>query len=130
MNEKSSKTSMPVTAELGSDSALGKRTIYTVNPLGMRILVRIPEHDSMTDGGLYLPESARESLSESVVAEVIEVASAHDSDLDEDTNISGIPRGTHVLISKKVGTRVPWDESLRIVDTKDVLAIVEKIDLS
>lgn len=106
------------------------RTIYKVNPLGLRIMVKIPEESNQTEGGLYLPESAKDTLSESIVVEVIEVASAHDQQSDEETNVSGIPAGSHVLISKRVGTRVPWDDSLRIVDTKDVLAIVSKIDLS
>jgi co-chaperonin GroES (HSP10) len=107
-----------------------KKSIYHVNPIGMRILVRIPDENSLTDGGLYLPESAKDNLNDSVIAEVVEVASAHDQDNDEDTNVSGIPKGSNVLISKKVGMTVPWDNSMRIVDTKDVLAIINKIELT
>ena len=96
----------------------------------MRVLVRILEAENQSPGGLYLPEGAKEAMQESLLVEVLEVASAVDDDTDEETNISGIPEGATVLIAKEVGIRVPWDDALRIVDTKDVLAIVEEISLS
>lgn len=105
-------------------------TINHINPLGMRVLVRIPPEDARTDSGLYLPEGAKEQLSESVLATVEEVASAIDDETAEEANVSGIPLGATVLISKKVGIRVPWDDQLRIVDTKDVLAVVESVSLT
>ena len=106
------------------------KTIHKVNPLGMRVLVRIPEESNKTDGGLYLPEGAKENMTESVIAEVVEVASAVDDENGESTNVSGIPSGSFVLIEKSVGVRVPWDEQLRIVETVDVLAIVDRINLT
>lgn len=113
-----------------TSTSVPQKTMYHVNPLGMRILVRIPEQSSRTEGGLYLPDSAKDTLSESVLVEVVEVASALDSESNEETNISGIPLGSTILISKRVGTKVPWDDQLRIVETKDVLAIVNTIELS
>lgn len=83
----------------------------------------------MTEGGLYLPETAKKQMSESLLAEVLEVASAHDSETDEETNISGIPMGALVLIGKNVGTAIPWDQALRIVDTKDILGIVDEVEV-
>jgi co-chaperonin GroES (HSP10) len=103
---------------------------YHVNPLGMRVVVRIPNLENQTNSGLYLPEGARENMHESIVVDVEEVASAHDSDTNEDANVSGIPLGAKVLIRKDAGIRVPWDDSLRIVETKEVLAIVDKVSLS
>ena len=117
----------------GTGDQSGKRlgnTLRTVNPLGMRVLVRILEAENQSPGGLYLPEGAKEAMQESLLVEVLEVASAVDDDTDDETNISGIPEGATVLIAKEVGIRVPWDDALRIVDTKDVLAIVEEISLS
>jgi len=32
-----------------------------------------------------------------------------------------------VLIRKDAGVRVPWDERLRVIDVKDVLATVEEV---
>ena len=85
---------------------------------------------NVTEGGLYLPEGAKEALQESVLAEVIEVASAVDSRTEEETNVSGIPLGAKVLIPKSAGVKVPWDEELRIIDTRDILALVDEIDLT
>ena len=84
----------------------------------------------MSSGGLYLPEGAKEAAQESLLAQVIEVASAVDSRTDEETNVSGIPLGAMVLIPKTVGVRVPWDEDLRIIDTREVLAVVDEISLT
>jgi len=107
-----------------------QRRIRTVSPLGMRVLVRIQKNENMTEAGLYLPEGAKESTQESLLAEVLEVASAIDSETREEENISGIPQGAIVLIAKDAGVRVPWDEELRIVDTKSVLAIVSEVSVS
>lgn len=114
---------------LKKESISGKEH-YHVNPLGMRVVVRIPNFENQTNGGLYIPEGARENMHESIIVDVEEVASAHDSQTNEDTNVSGIPLGAKVLIRKDSGIRVPWDDSLRIVETKEVLAIVDKVSLS
>lgn len=106
------------------------KIIRNVSPLGMRVLVKIKDVDNITEGGLYLPEGAKKNLSESLIAEVMEVASAHDIDTDEETNVSGIPLGATVLIPKEAGTAVPWDDTVRIVETKDILAIVEEMILT
>ena len=47
---------------------------------------------------------------------------------DEATeNVSGVPHGAHVLFRKDAGVRVPWDERLRVIDVKDILATVEEV---
>ena len=101
-----------------------------LHPLGLRVVARIVKDSNVTDGGLYLPEGAKESAQESVLAQVIEVASAVDSRTEEETNISGIPLGAMVLIPKATGVRVPWDDSLRIIDTREILALVDEIRLT
>jgi co-chaperonin GroES (HSP10) len=103
------------------------KRIRKVSPLGLRVVARILKDSNVSDGGLYLPEGAKEALQDSVLAEVVEVASAVDSRSEEETNVSGIPLGAHVLIGKTAGVKVPWDEHLRIVDTRDVLAMVDEI---
>lgn len=107
-----------------------KRKIRRVHPLGFRVLVKIQRDANVTDSGLYLPEGAKELMQESVVAQVIEVASAVDTDTSEETNVSGVPLGSTVLIPKATGVRVPWDDDLRIVETKDILALVDEISLT
>ena len=105
------------------------RKIRKISPLGFRVVVSILNESDMTEGGLYLPEGSRQNMSESLLASVIEVASATDEDTDEEHNISGIPLGATVLIEKTAGVRVPWDERLRIVNSKDILALVEEVSL-
>lgn len=124
------------TEELGakvSSAQVPKRPLgklmRKVSPLGMRVLLRIRREANVTDGGLYLPEGAKQSMAESFLAEVIEVASAADEHGDEETNISGVPLGAMVLIPKHAGVKVPWDEDLRLVETKEVLAIVNEIEI-
>lgn len=107
-----------------------KRSIRHINPLGMRVVVRIPTEQNISEGGLYLPEGAKSAMEESVLCEVVAVASAMDEHTDEETNVSGVPLGARVLIPKNAGTRIPWDDKLRIVETKQVLAVVEQINLS
>ncbi len=106
------------------------RRIRRLHPLGLRIVVRILKDPAVTDSGLYLPEGARDAAQESVLAEVLEVASAVDTLTDEETNISGVPLKSTVLIPKTAGIRVPWDDSLRLVETREVLALVDEFTLS
>lgn len=112
------------------DKVLDARQVRKVSPLGMRVFVKIRKDSNVSEGGLYLPEGAKESSEESLIAEVIEVASAPDDQSDEELNISGIPNGSIVLIKKNSGVRVPWDDGLRIVETKDVLAIIHEVSLT
>ena len=105
------------------------RKIRKVNPVGFRVLVRILKDSNVSDGGLYLPEGAKQNMMESLLAKVVEVASATDNQTDEETNVSGIPLHAHVLIPKHAGVKIPWDENLRLVDTKEVLAVVNEISI-
>lgn len=107
-----------------------ERTIHSINPLGMRVLVKIMDNQNQSKGGLYIPENAKENMSESVIAQIIAVASATDDETEEETNVSGLPKDAIVLIEKDIGIRVPWDDKLRIVETIDVLAIVEQIEIT
>ena len=133
MGDNSKKRTAFATGEFGDCSGVpyisNARKHRNVSPLGFRILVKIQKEDNVSEGGLYLPEGSQEKMNESILAEVIEVASASEEGSDEETNISGIPLGATILIPKDAGTRVPWDPNLRIVETKDVLALVEQLSL-
>ncbi len=102
-----------------------------IKPLGMRVLVRILKSDDRSDAGLFLPPGAKDRLAEAHYAEVVEVARAESDDPEEGlgTNVSGIPLGARVLFAKSAGLAVPWDENLRLIEVKDVLATVEEVDL-
>lgn len=97
-------------------------------PLGARVLVRLIPSEDRTGGGLYLPAGAKDSLSQAGYGRVIEVARATIPDEEGfGTNVSGIPHGSNVLFPKERGLTVPWDDTLRILETKDVHAIIEEI---
>lgn len=96
----------------------------------MRVVVRVRRDGNQTEAGLYLPEGAKEAMDESILGEVIEVASAVDNDTKEEANVSGIPLGALILFPKRSGVKVPWDDDIRILDTKEILAIVHEIEVS
>ena len=96
-------------------------------PLGMRILVRLIRDEDRTDAGLYLPAGAKEAHDEASYGEVIEVARDRPTSDDVAENVSGVPHGAHVLFRKEAGVRVPWDDRLRLIDVKDILATVEEV---
>lgn len=110
-----------------SDEPRSRRQHRLILPLGMRILVRLIHDEDRTDSGLYLPAGAKEAQHEAAYAEVIEVARDRPTSDDVAENVSGVPHGAHVLFRKDAGVRVPWDEKLRLLDVKDVLATVEEL---
>jgi co-chaperonin GroES (HSP10) len=105
------------------------RRIRHIMPLGPRVLVRVLHEEDVADSGLYLPQGAKERTQESLFGEIIEVARAAPSDPKEGfgANVAGVPNGAKVLFAKHAGIRVPWDDNLRILDTKEVLATVQEV---
>ena len=93
----------------------------------MRVLVQVLRGDERTDSGLYLPAGAKEAQDEALYGKVIEVARDRPTTDDVTENVSGVPHGAHVLFRKDAGVRIPWDERLRLIDVKDVLATVEEL---
>jgi co-chaperonin GroES (HSP10) len=108
------------------------------------VLVRVIKDPDRLDSGLFLPEGAKENARQALLGEVVEVArtmpksgyeldydSRDDDDDDDDAgfgaNVSGIPLGAKVLFGKTRGLAVPWDDSLRLVDVRYLLAIVDEI---
>ncbi len=116
-----------------------------VQPVGPRILVRIVKGPDRAESGLFLPQGVKENHAAALLGEVLEVARtmpkadglpADDDDHDENDdilrgdlgkNVSGIPLGANVLFEKERGVAVPWDETLRLLEVRHVLAIVDII---
>ena len=96
-------------------------------PLGMRVLVQIVRDEDRTDAGLYLPAGAKEANDDALYGKVIEVARDRPTTDEATENVSGVPHGAHVLFRKDAGVRVPWDDRLRVIDVKDILATVEEV---
>jgi co-chaperonin GroES (HSP10) len=42
-------------------------------------------------------------------------------------NVAGVPHGAKVIFGKTAGVKVPWDEELRLLETKEILATVDEI---
>ena len=115
-----------------------------IQPVGPRVLVRILKSPDRSESGLFLPQGVKDSSASALLGEVIEVARTlpkaesageeRDDDDDDDDdppdfgkNVSGIPLGSNVLFEKERGVSVPWDETLRLLDVRHVLALVDII---
>ncbi len=112
-----------------------------IQPLGPRVLIRILKSPDRLESGLYLPAGSKDNNAEALLAEVIEVARTMpktsgfvggDDDEDEPqvslgANVSGIPVGSQILFSKDKGVSVPWDDTLRLLSVRYILAIVDTI---
>ncbi len=135
---------MTDTSDDGPPEPPPKHVARHVQPLGPRVLVRILEAPDRLESGLYLPATAKDSQAEALLAEVVEVArtqprtgpeldddddddDAEDTRVDLGRNVSGVPLGAKVLFGKERGVRIPWDDTLRLVEVRHILAIVEEI---
>ncbi len=136
------KDDAPAPAETDVVAAVTARVSRHIQPLGPRVLVRIVKSPDRSEAGLFLPQGVKDTHSAALLGEVVEVARTmpksqvvgDDDDDDDDEaeadlgeNVSGVPLGANVLFEKDRGTAVPWDESLRILEVRHVLAIVDII---
>ena len=113
-----------------SSSATSEKPHRLILPLGLRVLVQVIRIEERTDAGLFLPAGAKEAHDDALYGKVVEVARDRPTTDDVTENVSGVPHGAHVLFRKEAGVRVPWDERLRLIDVKDILATVEEVDAS
>jgi len=85
----------------------------TIEPMGARVLVKILEQESVTSGGILLPESAKEKPQEGLV-EAVGTADDMMTDLKE---------GDRVLFAKYSGTEIKrGDDTYLILNEDDILA--------
>ena len=88
-----------------------------LRPINGRIVVKPSKAKEKTEGGIYLPDTAREKLSE---GEVIAVA----SDATEEVVV-----GDYVIYKKFGGTEVELnDENYILLNEDDLLAKYEALD--
>lgn len=126
-----------------------RRVSRHIQPLGPRVLVRVVKSPDRSEAGLFLPQGVKDDNAMALLGEVVEVArtmpkvdeleplsqpSLRDGDDDDDDdrhdlgkNVSGVPLGANVLFEKDRGVIVPWDETLRIIEVRYILAIVDII---
>ncbi|HEY3808071.1 MAG TPA: co-chaperone GroES family protein [Kofleriaceae bacterium] len=112
---------------MSSDLSPPRKLHRLILPLGMRVLVQLVSDEDRTETGLYLPAGAKEATHDALYGKVIEVARDKPTTDEPAENVSGVPHGAFVLFRKTAGTPVPWDDRLRLIDVKDILATVEEI---
>ncbi|HEY4059246.1 MAG TPA: co-chaperone GroES family protein [Kofleriaceae bacterium] len=110
-----------------SSSEISDKPHRLILPLGLRVLVHVLKIEERTDAGLFLPVGAKEAHDDALYGKVIEVARDRPTTDEATENVSGVPHGAHVLFRKEAGVRVPWDDRLRLIDVKDILATVEEV---
>ncbi len=93
----------------------------TFKPLGTRVLVkRIEEDEQKSEGGIFLPDSAKEKPQE---AEVLALGSGKKD--DGETIEFSVAVGDKVLISKYGGTEIKLGaEECLILNESDILGIL------
>ncbi len=93
-----------------------------IKPLGDRVLVEPIEEEEVREGGIIIPDTAREKPTEAIVR-----ALGTGKTDDEGKKVPfEVKVGDRVLISKYGGTEVKVDDKeYKILSTEDILAIIE-----
>ena len=93
-----------------------------VKPLGDRVIVEmVEEKEQHSDGGIIIPDSAKEKPSE---AKVVALGTGKTDDQGDKVPFE-VKKGDKVLISKYGGTEIKIDgKELKILNSDDILAIV------
>jgi chaperonin GroES len=98
------------------------KTMASIKPLGNRVLVKRLEAESVSAGGIVLPDSAQEKPQE---AEVVALGTGGTDENGKDI-VFDVNVGDKVLISKYGGTDVKVDgEDLLILSQSDILGVLE-----
>ena len=93
-----------------------------LKPLGDRIVVKVIEDTAQTQGGIFIPDSAKEKPQK---GEVIAVGLGKMNDKGEREPLD-VEVGQKVLYAKYAGTDVKMDGTeYKILSIKDALAIIE-----
>lgn len=95
----------------------------TLRPLGDRIVAKAIEEEERTQGGIYLPDTAKEKPQE---GEVIAVGSGRILENGERIPLE-VKVGDRIIFAKYGGTEVKLDgQEYLILRESDVLAVTEK----
>lgn len=94
----------------------------TIKPLGDRIVLKVIDDVQQTQGGIFIPDSAKEKPQK---GEVVAVGPGKTMDNGEREPLD-VKVGDKVLYAKYSGTDVKMDGvEYKILSAKDVLAIIE-----
>ena len=93
-----------------------------LKPLGDRIVVKVIEDTEQTQGGIFIPDSAKEKPQK---GEIVAVGLGKMNDKGEREPLD-VEVGQKVLYAKYAGTDVKMDGTeYKILSIKDALAIIE-----
>ncbi|MBQ9688601.1 co-chaperone GroES [bacterium] len=93
-----------------------------IRPLGDKIVIKVIEDNEQTQGGIFIPDNAKEKPQK---GEVIAVGEGRTLDSGEKDAV-GVNVGETVLYAKYAGTDVKLDGTVyKILSIKDVLAVIE-----
>lgn len=94
----------------------------TIKPLGDRIVLKVIDDVQQTQGGIFIPDSAKEKPQK---GEVVAVGPGKTMDSGEREPLD-VKVGDKVLYAKYAGTDVKMDGvEYKILSVKDVLAVIE-----
>ena len=94
----------------------------TIKPLGDRIVLKVIDDVQQTQGGIFIPDSAKEKPQK---GEVVAIGPGKTMDSGEREPLD-VKVGDKVLYAKYAGTDVKMDGvEYKILSVKDVLAIIE-----
>jgi chaperonin GroES len=93
-----------------------------VKPIGQRLLIRRLETDEQTEGGIVIPDTAKEKPQE---AEILAIGTGTKNEDGKDIPFE-VKKGDKVLIPKYGGTEIKVNgEDCVIMKEEDVLALLE-----
>jgi chaperonin GroES len=93
----------------------GGTNIMKVKPLADRVLVKPVEGETVTKGGIYIPQTAQQKTTEGVVVAV-----------GDDKDVIKVKAKDRIMYDKYAGTEVKIDgEDHLIVKMEDILAVLE-----
>ncbi|RAI15140.1 MAG: co-chaperone GroES [Candidatus Melainabacteria bacterium] len=94
----------------------------SIRPLGDKIVIKVIEDNEQTQGGIFIPDNAKEKPQK---GEVISVGEGRTLDSGEKEPV-GVKVGETILYAKYAGTDVKLDGTIyKILSIKDVLAVIE-----
>jgi len=100
-----------------------KTTKVDIRPLHDKIIVRRDEAETVTDSGIYLPESSKERPKTGTVEAVGD--GKLNTDTGERTPLS-VKKGDKIIFTSYAGTEVKLgDDELLIMTEDDVLAVID-----
>ena len=94
----------------------------TIRPLGDRVVIKVIEDNEQTQGGIFIPDNAKEKPQK---GEVIAVGLGKTLDSGEREPLD-VKVGETILYAKYAGTDVKIDGIVyKILSVKDILAVLE-----